>query len=233
MLGALTPARRRGIEILDAPDVDPALRRRSHRDIALSNALFGGSRALINELARHFDRLPRQATLLDVGTGIGDIPALAAEAAGRRGIQLQIVGVDGDEDLVSSSRHRLSLGVCADARALPFADRSVDVVTCSQLLHHFEELEARQLLAEMHRVARLCVIVSDLRRSWIAVGGLWMASFALGFHPVSRHDGVVSILRGFTRNELLRVIRDSTGAVPSVRHQLGFRITASWRPHGE
>ena len=40
----LTPARRRGMEILDDPDVDPAVRRQSIRDVTRSNRLLGGLR---------------------------------------------------------------------------------------------------------------------------------------------------------------------------------------------
>ena len=81
----LTPNRRRGIEVLDGHDVDPQLRRRSHRDIQLSNTLFGGTHALMAELRDALPDLPRSATLLDVGTGVGDIPARATSVAAKRG----------------------------------------------------------------------------------------------------------------------------------------------------
>jgi len=76
-----------------------------------------------------------------------------------------------------------------DARALPLADRSVDIVICSQVLHHFFDGETAQVLRELDRVARLRVIVADLQRSRLAAAGIWLASFLLAFHPVSRHDG--------------------------------------------
>jgi len=63
----------------------------------------------------------------------------------------------------------------------------------------------------------------------VAVAGFWMATFPLGFHAITRHDGVVSILRGFTRHELESLITMSTGARPTVSHRIGYRITASWR----
>jgi ubiquinone/menaquinone biosynthesis C-methylase UbiE len=230
MLVSLTPSRRRGIEVLDAHDVDPGLRRRSHRDIQLANMLFGGTHALMAELREALPDLPRSATLLDVGTGVGDIPARAALMAARRGVTLLSVGLDSVEELVSTSTHRIPLGVCANALELPFAAHSIDVVCCSQLLHHFEEGDALRLVREMHRVARVRVIISDLRRNWLAVAGLWGASFPLRFHPVSRHDGVVSILRGFTTQELRRVVKTAIGVVPKVRHRALFRITAAWTP---
>jgi hypothetical protein len=76
------------------------------------------------------------------------------------------------------------------------------------------------------------VIVSDLRRSWLAAAGLWIASFPLGFHPVSRHDGVVSIMRGYAGDELRRLVEASTGHSPNVKHHIGWRVTATWCPHG-
>jgi ubiquinone/menaquinone biosynthesis C-methylase UbiE len=120
--------------------------------------------------------------------------------------------------------------VCADARALPFACRSVDIVMCSQLLHHFDEADAIALLREMNRVARHRVIVSDLRRSWLAAAGIWLASFPLHFHPYSRHDGAISVLRGFTRGELRDLIHAAVRRTPEVHDRLGFRTTAAWPP---
>jgi SAM-dependent methyltransferase len=231
----LTPPRRRGVEYLDAPDVDPRVVRRSLRDVALSNRLFGGVRAVLAEIAPTLAAARRAGagtllTLLDVGTGYGDIPARAREAAARRGVSLATVGLDMAEELAAGNRQRIGLSVCGDALALPFADRSVDLVTCSQVLHHFPDAEARLLLRELDRVARRRVVVSELRRSWLAAGGIWLASFPLGFHPVSRHDGVVSVMRGFTRRELRDCVHAATGKTPAVRDRLGWRVTASWEP---
>lgn len=229
----LTPARRRGTEILDAPDVDPRLVERSLRDVALANRLFGGARAVLLELAPVFATLAArggEATLLDVGTGLGDIPAAARAAAGRRSLSLRTIGLDAAEELARASRPRTGLSVCGSALDLPFPARSVDVVTCSQVLHHFPDDEARRVIAEMHRVARVAVVISDLRRGWAPAAGIWLASFPLGFHPVSRHDGVVSVMRGFTGGELREHVRAATGATPRVAHHLIARVTATWSP---
>jgi hypothetical protein len=102
---------------------------------------------------------------------------------------------------------------------------------CSQTLHHFDDAGAAAVLRELNRVARVRVIVSDLRRSWLAAAGLWIASFPLGFHPVSRHDGVVSIMRGYAGDELLRLVASATGQTPVVRRRIGWRVTATWRPN--
>lgn len=225
----LTPARRRGVEILDDPSVDPAIRTRSIGDVTRSNRVLGGLRAAVGALEDVLPTLGRSATLLDVGTGLADIPERAARIARDAGCALTIVGIDEAYSLLDAARSRVT-GVCADARALPFADHSIDVVMCSQVLHHFDDAAAVALIAEMTRVARRAVIVSDIRRSWIAAAGFWLVSFPLGFHRVTRHDGVVSVLRGFTARDLDRLVRAACGSAPIVQRRAGWRLTARWTP---
>jgi len=227
----LTPARRRGHEILDDPSADPALAERSLHDVALANRLFGGRRAVVREVTRVLrdEQAPTTISLLDIGTGLGDIPRAVQRIAAQRGLGLRTIGLELTPQLARAARASCGAVIAGNALSLPFADHSVDLVTCSQVLHHFEGFDAEQLLRECTRVARIAVVIGDLRRSWLAVAGLWVSSFALGFHPVSRHDGVVSILRGFTTSELARLIQKATHHQPEVRRSFGWRVTATWR----
>ena len=230
MLDLLTPPRRNGTEILDSPDVDPAVVTRSLADVARANALFGGVSSATAEITDALRDLASTATLLDVGTGLGDIPCRARDIAGRRGIELTTIGLDSACELAIASRSAVSFAVCGDALHLPFADDSIDIVMCSQVLHHFSGARALELLREMNRVARVRVIVSDLRRSWLAAAGLWLVSFPLRFHAVSRHDGVVSVMRGFTASELSDTVQQAISTRPKAQRRLGFRVTTSWAP---
>ena len=230
-MGLVVPARRRGHEVLDAADVDPALVVRSHRDIARANALFGGTRCVVRRVRALAPTLPAAPTVLDVGGGSGDV--LAAVCAALRATGRAPVGtvLDSAPVLAPAVRARGLAFVAGDARRLPFADRSVDLVLAAQLVHHFPDDALAPLFREFDRVARVAVLIGDLERSWLAAGGLWLSSFVLGFHPVSRHDGVTSVLRGFIPAELTAQVRRATGAVPEVRRHPGWRLTATWTPH--
>ena len=228
----------KAVEVLDDPSVDPAIRIRSHRDVERSNTLLGGRRAVMLALRPLFDDIVKstnhrsRATLLDVGTGLADLPWRAREMARRRGLSLRTVAVDGAFTLVATARHRVNDAVCGDALALPFADRSVDIALCSQVLHHFDHDRALELIAELDRVARRRVVISDLRRSWVAAAGFSLAAVVLRFHPVTRHDGPISVMRGFTEGELGGMVLTATGVQPAIRRRLGYRLTASWTPLG-
>ncbi|HEU4747229.1 MAG TPA: methyltransferase domain-containing protein [Gemmatimonadaceae bacterium] len=231
MMGSLlTPPRSDRRELLDAPDVDPEIVKRSLLDVARSNTLFGGRSAAIDELRDVLRELPSRASLLDVGTGLGDIPQRAREVADENGIELHAFGLDSAEELARTSRRAVDFAVCGNGLQLPFANRSIDIVMCSQVLHHFSRPEAVKLLREMDRVARVRVIVSDIRRSRIAAAGLWLASFPLRFHAVSRHDGVVSVMRGFTPEELTDTVTEAVRRPAKVTQRRLFRVTASWAP---
>ena len=221
-------------ELFDDPAADDATVVASLRDIARANRFLGGAAAAL----RRLDELLRAAaagatlTLLDVGTGDGDLPRAARARAARAGIRLRLLAI---ERHPAAARHAARGGditlLRADAAALPFASRSVDLVLCSQLLHHYRGAAVTAIVAELGRVARLGVVIVELRPSPVAALGLWLASYPLRFHPVSRRDGVTSVWRGFTAPALRLVCADA-GVAAEVRSHALFRVTAAWRAPG-
>ena len=225
----LTPARRRGEEILDDPATPADVRALSMADLVRSNAWFGGAAPVVHAIRSLRASLPKHVVVLDVGTGLAEIPDRVRSELLASGVRPRMVGVDAAESVARAARARLGNALVGDAMRLPLRHKCADVVTCSQLLHHFEWDAARSVLAELHRVSRGWVVVADLRRSWLAAAGFWFASIALGFHPVTRHDGVVSVLRGFTVQELETLVRDATGVAPTMRRGMFWRVSATWR----
>lgn len=229
----LTPRRVRGAEHLDDPTIDGALAIRTLADIHRSNTLFGGTRAVLGALHAVFDAHAGHAdplTLLDVGTGAGDIPAAARALAARRRVPIRTTGLERTVRISRASTPACGTAITGDALRLPFADAAFDIVTCSQVLHHFTDDDAVRALREMHRVARRLVVIGELRRSWLAAAGIWLASWPLAFHPVSRHDGVVSVMRGFVPGELGALVHAATGVHAKVCSRPGFRVIAAWMP---
>lgn len=200
-------------------------------DVERSNTLLGGRRAAIRALDVLLSQstLPRPATLLDVGAGTGDLARAAGRLARARGVQLKTIVLDRAPSLAVRARQGNDESLCASALQLPLRDGGVDIAMCSQLLHHFDDREAVRLLAELHRVAAFGVVVADLRRSRIAAWGFRAVSFPLGFHAITRHDGAVSVMRGFTAEELGALVTSATGVIPVVRRSLGWRLAAFWR----
>jgi len=219
------------VEVLDRADAPAPLVRASLADIRRANALFGGRRAVIEALVPFFERArtPARWTLLDLGTGAGDIPQAAARAAARRGIELVTLGLEHHRAAAALARDAGVTAIVGDINAMPFSAASVDVVIMSQILHHAPRDRAPEWVRTANRIARRAVVVADLRRSRFAAWGIWLASFPLAFHPVSRRDGVLSVQRGFTAPELSALLRRA-GIVAMARSRPGFRVVAAWEP---
>ncbi len=109
--------------------------------------------------------------------------------------------------------------------------RAVDVVLVSQVLHHVPRHDVAEFLRSLNAVARLGVVVADLRRSPLAQAGIWAAAHVLSFHEVTRRDGVTSVRRGFTRCELAALCQ-AAGMRAAVRRRPGWRLVAWWRREG-
>lgn len=201
-------------EHLDAPDLDPALLQRNLEDLARLNAWCGGTTLV----ARHVMPVVRAAgrgaclTLADIGTGGADIPLTLQRRARRLSIRLRLLLCDLRREVLNCARARtgqkqdIALLSC-DGLRLPLADRSIDLVTCSLVLHHLEESQAARLLSELARVARRRVVVTDLERGLAAWLGTWLAVHVLGQSAYTRHDAPLSVQRAFTLTELAELAR--------------------------
>lgn len=198
-----------GAERMDEPGVDRAELATSLRDLRRANRWMGGSRVVLRHLGPMLGRLPEPAcTLLDVGTGSGDVPLTVVRWARRRGVRVRATATDFHPGTLALAREHTAeepeVAVeRADALSLPYADGAFDFALCCTALHHFEAEDAVRVLRELHRVAARGVVVSDLVRSRTALLGVrLLAETVWRRHPMTRHDGPLSVRRAFTPAEL-------------------------------
>jgi len=219
-----------GTELLDDPGAAAALVCESLRNIARANRWFGGASAVRFGLAR---ALPKATggplSLLDVGTGLGDLPRMAVAWAARRGVALRPLGLERHGAAARLARNGGLAAVVGDGGALPFRSGSVDLVLLSQVAHHFAPAAIVRLLRECARVARHAIIVADLRRSSLAAVGFRLAGTLLGFDRDTLRDGVTSLRRGFTTASLGALLAE-VGGTAQIARRPGARLVAVWRP---
>jgi len=213
-------------ELLDSDAGSPADISASLADLRMFNRWFGGvgtTVELLRDIVRRTGR--RDLTLLDVGGGAGYVPARAARELGREGVHLAFVILD------RSAAHLNGIGrsVAGDALSVPFGDGSFDLVSSSLLMHHLEPGEIVRFVNESLRVARMAVLVNDLRRSPTHLA-LSYAGFPLYRSRITRNDAPASVRRAYTTDEMRDLLQASRGAAVEIRHHYLYRMGAIvWR----
>ena len=180
-------------------------------ELQLVNRWIGDAHTLKATLLREVEaqRL-KSFSMLDIGAGSGELLRVVAMWARQTHRQLRAVGLDLNERMAESiveesERFDEISSVRGDALRLPFADAEFDYVICSLFTHHLLDQQVVQVLSEMSRVAKRRIFVIDLHRHPVAYF-LYTTVGKLILHSrLVRHDGALSILRGFKSDELLEL----------------------------
>ncbi len=211
-------------ELMDGVDYTPEELVASLSDIRLVNRFLGGRRTLLRHLLPMIEQLGRKRVrLLDLGTGSGDLPVAIVEWARKRKIEIDFVVIDlnrrvAREAHLLSAEHPEISTVQADARRPPFPPRSFDFVLASLFLHHFETPEAARLIASFADIARVAVVINDLRRHPIAYYSIKALTWMFRASRMVRYDAALSVQRGFTDHDVDEISRLAGMPLQVFRH---------------
>ncbi|MDQ3693107.1 MAG: methyltransferase domain-containing protein [Chloroflexota bacterium] len=220
-------------ELLDAADPDPAELAENFRDIQRVNQLLGGRSIILRHLPPLLAAIPARqpVTLLDLATGVADIPLAVLRWAERRDLAVTIVASDCSIPVLNLARERVAghpaISLARhDARAVPLPDKRFDVVLCSLALHHFTPDDAGRVLREMDRLASVGFILNDLRRDRLGYAAAWIASRLTTRNRLTRHDAPLSVRRAYTPDELAGLLRRAGIGNVTITTHPWFRMAA-------
>lgn len=198
------------IELMDRPQPVSAELEQDLKNLRELNRWFG-SYNLIRRFISRWIRPGTQMRVADLATGSGDIPRLIVEHARKIGAKVQVDALDRQPATLDVAK-KLSLDypeigfIQADMLQWQPADR-YDLVLCTLALHHFSEDNAVRVLERCRDLSRRFVLVSDLRRGWIASGGVFLLTATIFREPMTKYDGRLSAARAFSFAEMHQLAR--------------------------
>ena len=217
--------RRPTIELLDSDAGTQSEVAWSLRDLQMFNQWFGGVRTT-EKLVRQAlgNNRNQSASLLEVAAGAGFLPAKIRERMSPH-LDLKITLLDRARTHLNGS----SQAVAGDARALPFADNSFDLVSCNLFVHHLAPEEFRQFAREALRVCRIAFLINDLVRDPLHLA-LTYAGFPLYRSRITRNDAPASVRQAYTPAELNELLQPlASGPVQISRHYLYRMGIVAWK----
>ena len=178
--------------------------------IANINQLLGGNRLTLYGVQKLIRNISKNEiiTILDVGCGNGDMLRKLAKYGHKKNLIFQLIGIDANNFTINHAK-QLSENYsnisffCHDIFEESFRELKYDIVLCTLTLHHFKENQIINLLNVFYTNSKIGIVINDLHRNAIAYRLFQVICFIFNLNKISRDDGLISILRGFTKKELI------------------------------
>jgi hypothetical protein len=155
----------------------------------------------------------RPLTVIDAGSGYGDMGRKVDQWAKKRGLSVEITGVD-----MNPWAARAAAEASDPARPLRFvtanlfdyrADDRAGIVMSSLFAHHLPGPALVRFIRWMEENSRIGWFINDLERHPLPYHFLKLAFWATRRHRFMRHDGPVSVASAFKRRDWVRYLAEA------------------------
>jgi 2-polyprenyl-3-methyl-5-hydroxy-6-metoxy-1,4-benzoquinol methylase len=166
-------------------------------------------------------------TILDIGAGDCDIPLALAQWASERGHRVEFTCLDHDAKAVELAQAKIARCHCRTVKTVQadiFTYRPAegfDYAIGSMAFHHFTDDQIDRLITQLRGFVRKALLINDLHRCLPNYFACFLLAVAVD--PAIRHDGLLSIRRGFKPTELARMLAKHDPA-PVVRRAWFCRV---------
>lgn len=198
------------------------------------NAWFGSNKLLLRSLNRIYTThaaifRSRNIVIGDLGCGGGDLLRMINQWATAKGITVELIGIDANPFMIeyAAKKSRAFPAIRyqqLDIFAPEFERLQFDIVTINSICHHFDNASIIALLGNIERQTRVAIVINDLHRHWISYFAFKCLSSIFRFSQLAQHDGALSILRAFQRQELANLLH----AANIKSYQLHWRWAFRW-----
>ncbi|WP_340696499.1 methyltransferase domain-containing protein [Flavobacterium gyeonganense] len=125
----------------------------------------------------------------------------------KNNLKFKLIGIDANAFTVNyaqtlSNDYSNIEYLCLDIFSEEFSTINYDIVLCTLTLHHFTNEQILNIITTFNNNAGIGIVINDLHRSKLAYRLFKLICIVFSLGKMSREDGLVSILRGFRKNEL-------------------------------
>lgn len=197
------------------------------RELESINHLLGGNYVTLNGMDQLLEetRTSKDLHIVDLGCGSGDLLKLIRRLLDKKKINGVLTGIDANPNVVKFALSQTpascriqyeSLNIFSDE----FKARKFDIVTGTLFFHHFTTEQLVGFFKQLKSQASLGLIINDIHRHWFSYYSIKWLTQLFSRSRMVRHDAPQSVLRAFTKYELLGIM-DQSGIV-------NFRIKWRW-----
>lgn len=197
-------------EMIDMPNVPPEDRIRNIKELDLFGKISGGNYFSWKEISKIIRNNNRQYNLVDIGCGGGETLKYFAKSARSKGLKMSFTGVDNSETVINYMKNNCGnyqeiTGVNTEFdNFITNSSQKIDILHCSLFCHHLQDSEILCLMKKAKERGAI-LIISDLSRSKFLYYGSLAITHVLNGTALAKHDGPVSVLKGFKKSEIIDI----------------------------
>ncbi len=199
---------------MDAGEYSDDELRGDFENIRLANRILGTYDSMIGNIEKYRKQGGlSEFSILDVGTGMADIPVEIAKYFNGNGTHVHIKGIDPNPRAIQIARSHINgqKGIQFEARSIQdfSSDEKFDFVISNHTLHHIPDRDIVETCNKMHSLARSALIISDIYRTRLSmIGSAFISKFIN--NRLTSNDTPASVRKALSKTELKRLISIST-----------------------
>jgi 2-polyprenyl-3-methyl-5-hydroxy-6-metoxy-1,4-benzoquinol methylase len=213
-------------ELLDGENISAVDIRQNMRELDFINTWLGGHTITLAGF-RQLLQNRKKVSVCEMGCGGGDNLLAIYRWCTRNGIEVQLTGIDYNQDCISVAAAQLPVGVTrlvtADYKEVALGDQKPDIIFSSLFCHHFTNEELLYMLQWMHDNAGTGFFINDLHRHFLAFYSIKILTRLFSKSYLVKNDAPLSVQRGFVRREWIDLLERSGIASFRVKWKWAFR----------
>ena len=213
-------------ELLDEDDIPFADIRKNMEELEVINTWLGGHAITISGFKSMLGER-KSIHVCEVGCGGGDNLKAIAKWCAKKGIQVQLTGIDIKDTCVDYAHinlngYEVNL-ITSDYRDVQFNEKP-DIIFSSLFCHHFSNEEIVKMLHWKKEQSTVGFFINDLQRHPLAYHSIRLITKWLSSSYLVQNDAPISVTRGFSRKDWSAILDTAAlGGSSAIHWHWAFR----------
>ena len=207
--------RSNAIEVMDDLTCSGEVVNQTLVELEIINKWLGGNAVTLNgfhALLSSPSAKSETLTVVDLGCGGGDMLKLLAVHFKKKDLNAEFVGIDANPNIIEfAKRNAQSFPEIKfqtqDILSNDFQSQRYDIVFATLFFHHFTSDQLVEIFKSLKKQTAVGIVINDLHRHWLAYHSIKLLTKFFSRSSMVQNDAPLSVLRGFSRKELMEILQ--------------------------